>query len=158
MHRLSHVIGHSPFLVHVRDAPRRVAVPRARSQLTKVPAPARYAWNVPQVSFSLGLAALMVVFPPRPSATAGQPAHAGPERQVPSHWPQWRGPSSAGVSTEAGLPTTWSPTENLAWKVALDGLGASSPIVWGDRVIVTSQVGRTPVAGGSHPLLARDDR
>jgi outer membrane protein assembly factor BamB len=112
---------------------------------------------VPHVFFLLILAALVVGFPVWPPLTA-QKAPAARERQVAQQWPQWRGPSSAGVSTEPDLPTTWSATDNLAWKVPLAGLGASSPIVWGDRVIVTSQVGRTPVAAGSHPLLARDDR
>jgi outer membrane protein assembly factor BamB len=75
------------------------------------------------------------------------------------NWPQWRGPSSHGISSDAGLPTTWSTTENLAWRAPIAGLGTSSPIVWGDRVIVTSQVGRSAVAeGGAHPQLARDDR
>lgn len=75
------------------------------------------------------------------------------------HWPQWRGPSSLGVSPETGLPTTWSPTERVAWKAPLAGLGTSSPIVWGDLVIVTSQIGSAALAGGGrHPQLARDDR
>ena len=75
------------------------------------------------------------------------------------HWPQWRGPSGHGVSAETGLPSAWSPTENLAWRAPLAGLGTSSPIVWGDRVFVTSQVGRVAVAeGDAHPRLARDDR
>ena len=74
------------------------------------------------------------------------------------NWPQWRGPSSRGVSQEAGLPTTWGASENLAWRAPLAGLGTSSPIVWGDLVIVTSQVGSTPTSGGGHPQLARDDR
>jgi outer membrane protein assembly factor BamB len=75
------------------------------------------------------------------------------------NWPQWRGPSSHGVSSESGLPATWSAEENIAWKASVAGLGASSPIVWGERVFVTSQVGNAPVAAGdSHPLLARDDR
>jgi outer membrane protein assembly factor BamB len=74
-------------------------------------------------------------------------------------WPQWRGPSSQGVSPETNLPTAWSPSHNLAWKVPLAGLGTSSPIVWRDLVIVTSQIGATPRAGGgAHPQLARDDR
>ena len=74
-------------------------------------------------------------------------------------WPQWRGPSSFGVSSESGLPTHWSSGENIAWKVSLAGLGSSSPIVWGDQVFVTSQVGSTLVrGGGSHPRLAWDDR
>jgi hypothetical protein len=75
------------------------------------------------------------------------------------NWPQWRGPSSQGVSPEAGLPTTWSTSQNLAWRAPLAGLGTSSPIVWGDLVIVTSQIGSSVVAGGgAHPQLARDDR
>jgi outer membrane protein assembly factor BamB len=74
------------------------------------------------------------------------------------NWPQWRGPSSAGVSSESGLPTRWSAGENVAWKASLAGLGASSPIVWGDQVFVTSQIGDAPVAAGPHPQLARDDR
>ncbi len=73
-------------------------------------------------------------------------------------WPQWRGPSSQGVSSESELPTRWSANENLAWKVRLAGLGASSPIVWGDKVFVTSQTGRVPVQEGMRPQLARDDQ
>ncbi|OFW26040.1 MAG: hypothetical protein A3H97_11460 [Acidobacteria bacterium RIFCSPLOWO2_02_FULL_65_29] len=57
------------------------------------------------------------------------------------NWPQWRGPAADGVSIEKGLPTRWSDTENVAWKSRLGGLGISSPIVWGDRVFVTSQAG-----------------
>ena len=74
-------------------------------------------------------------------------------------WPQWRGPGSAAISTGTPLPTTWSATEHLAWRATLAGAGTSSPIVVGDRVIVTSQAGHAPVAGGnSQPRLARDDR
>jgi outer membrane protein assembly factor BamB len=74
------------------------------------------------------------------------------------NWPQWRGPSSHGVSPEAGLPTTWSSRQNVAWQAPLAGLGTSSPIVWNDRVFVTSQIGAGEVVGGEHPQLARDDR
>lgn len=73
------------------------------------------------------------------------------------NWPQWRGPSGLGVSAEPGLPVTWSASENMAWSVALAGLGASSPIVWNDRVFVTSQIGLAGLRDGSHPRLARDD-
>jgi len=72
-------------------------------------------------------------------------------------WPQWRGPSSNGVSSETGLPVDWGVDTNIVWKAALDGLGGSSPIVAGDRVFVTSQIGSVTVRGGSHPQLARDD-
>ena len=57
------------------------------------------------------------------------------------NWPHWRGPVAGGVSSERGLPTRWSDTENVAWKSRLGGLGISSPIVWADRVFVTSQTG-----------------
>jgi outer membrane protein assembly factor BamB len=74
-----------------------------------------------------------------------------------ANWPQWRGPSGLGVSAESGLPATWSARENVAWNVTLAGLGSSSPIVWNDQVIVTSQNGSAPRRPGSHPMLARDD-
>jgi len=57
------------------------------------------------------------------------------------NWPTWRGPSAAGVSSETGLPVSWSDTENVAWKVQFQGLGVSSPVVWGDSVFITSQIG-----------------
>ncbi len=53
-------------------------------------------------------------------------------------WPQFRGPAGRGVSGIDSLPTTWSATKNVAWKVNVPGRGWSSPIVWGDQVIVTS--------------------
>jgi outer membrane protein assembly factor BamB len=59
-----------------------------------------------------------------------------------SNWPQWRGPTGMGHSPEQGLPTTWGGTEhtNLRWSVPLPVCDPtqSSPIVWGDRVIVTT--------------------
>ena len=57
------------------------------------------------------------------------------------NWPHWRGPAASGVSSETGLPIKWSATEGIAWKSPIRGLGVSSPIVWGTRVFVTSQVG-----------------
>ena len=72
-------------------------------------------------------------------------------------WPQWRGPSGNGISSERAIPDRWSDDSNLVWKVALAGLGGSSPIVKGNQVFVTSQVGLATVKGGSHPQLARED-
>jgi outer membrane protein assembly factor BamB len=74
------------------------------------------------------------------------------------NWPQWRGPSSDGISNDSPLPTRWSTSENIAWKATLAGIGASSPIIWGDKVFVTSQKGRIPIATGMQPQLARDDQ
>jgi len=53
-------------------------------------------------------------------------------------WPGWRGPRGDGTSLEEGIPTEWSATENIAWKVPTPGVGHSSPIVYGDRVFVVS--------------------
>jgi outer membrane protein assembly factor BamB len=58
-----------------------------------------------------------------------------------ANWPSFRGPHTSGISDEKDLPTKWSDTENLAWKLDLPGPGASSPIVWGDRVFVTCYTG-----------------
>jgi outer membrane protein assembly factor BamB len=55
------------------------------------------------------------------------------------NWPQWRGPQGDGVSLETGLPANWSETENLAWKLALPGMGGSTPVIWGDRLFLTSE-------------------
>lgn len=54
------------------------------------------------------------------------------------NWPRFRGPGGQGHSKEKGLPMRWSMTEKVAWKTAIPGSGWSSPVVWGDRVIVTS--------------------
>lgn len=51
-------------------------------------------------------------------------------------WPAWRGPSGNGVSTETGLPLRWSPTQNVAWTLALPGSSAATPIVWGERIFL----------------------
>jgi len=52
------------------------------------------------------------------------------------NWPQWRGPTLNGVSAETNLPVRWSPTENIAWKLALPAWSGSTPIVWGDRIFL----------------------
>jgi outer membrane protein assembly factor BamB len=53
-------------------------------------------------------------------------------------WPRFRGPGGQGQSAEAALPESWNATTNVAWKTAIPGEGWSSPIVWGDKVFVTS--------------------
>lgn len=57
---------------------------------------------------------------------------------VADNWPQWRGPTRDGISTEKGLPTTWSATKNMAWTLKLPGRGSSTPCVWGDRIFLTT--------------------
>lgn len=54
------------------------------------------------------------------------------------NWPHFRGPTGQGISTESSVPLNWSPDKNVKWKTAIPGLGWSSPVVWGDRVFLTS--------------------
>ncbi|MEW6208278.1 MAG: PQQ-binding-like beta-propeller repeat protein, partial [Acidobacteriota bacterium] len=55
-------------------------------------------------------------------------------------WPQFRGAGSAGVAEDPTLPDRWSATENVAWKIDVPGTGWSSPVVWGDRVFLTTAI------------------
>lgn len=61
-----------------------------------------------------------------------------PERQ----WPSYRGYYSSGVLDNANLPDTWDvgKNENVLWKFFIPGLGLSSPVIWGDRLFVTTAV------------------
>ena len=54
------------------------------------------------------------------------------------NWHQWRGPANNGVSKTANPPSEWSEEQNIAWKAPMEGRGTSSPIVWGDRVFLTT--------------------
>jgi outer membrane protein assembly factor BamB len=54
------------------------------------------------------------------------------------NWPHWRGPNHNGISTATNLPTTWSSTENILWKTKLPWWGASTPIIWGDKIFIIS--------------------
>lgn len=63
---------------------------------------------------------------------------AEPESLV--NWPQFRGTDGAGIADSSNLPTRWSATNNVAWTAEVPGRGWSSPIVWGDRVYVTTAV------------------
>ncbi len=65
-----------------------------------------------------------------------------PRAHAAENWPQFRGPRSLGVAEGAatGLPDTWSSTDNVLWKTDVPGRGWSSPIVWGERVFLTTVV------------------
>lgn len=73
-----------------------------------------------------------------PAAAALSMATAGGAQD----WPSFRGPNASGVAPSATPPLTWnvSTGANVAWSTAIPGLGHSSPVVWGDRVLVTSAV------------------
>ncbi len=52
------------------------------------------------------------------------------------NWPQWRGPTLNGISTEKNLPIHWSTTENVAWKLAMPGGSGATPIIWGNNIFL----------------------
>ena len=83
---------------------------------------------------------------PAPPAEA-QNAGASSVRMIPvegeatRYWSRWRGPSGQGLVEGTGYPDRWSETDNVVWRTPVPGSGNSSPIVWGDRIFLTT--GRT---------------
>jgi outer membrane protein assembly factor BamB len=66
-------------------------------------------------------------------------------------WPQFRGPAAVGTSDDAKLPVEWSADKNVAWKIKVPGVAWSQPIVWGDKIFVTTAITENqpkPKAGG----------
>lgn len=64
--------------------------------------------------------------------------------EVEGDWPRWRGPFDTGVA-RGDAPVKWSDTENVAWKMAVPGKGHSSPVIWGDRLFLTTAVPTEPM-------------
>ena len=62
-------------------------------------------------------------------------------------WPRYRGPNNDGVA-RGDAPLEWSTTKNVAWKLPIPGLGHSSPVLWGNKLFVTTAVPMKPIAGG----------
>jgi outer membrane protein assembly factor BamB len=58
--------------------------------------------------------------------------------QASLNWPQWRGPEGNGVSRATGLPATWGPDKNIVWKTPLPSWSGGTPVIWGDKIFVTS--------------------
>jgi outer membrane protein assembly factor BamB len=56
------------------------------------------------------------------------------------HWPQLRGPGARGVADTPGLPEEWGQEKNVVWKVDVPGRGWSSPVVWGNRIFLTTAI------------------
>jgi outer membrane protein assembly factor BamB len=63
------------------------------------------------------------------------------------NWPQWRGPGGQGISRETKVPEAWTPAKNVAWKVEVPGRGHSAPVVWNDRVFLTTAIEGETVPG-----------
>lgn len=75
-----------------------------------------------------------------------------PQTSIAENWPGFRGPGRQGISNEKDLPTQWSETSNIIWKTSIPGIGWSSPIVFGDRIFVTTATDE----GASFRLLCLD--
>src|SRR5450759_1649362 len=71
---------------------------------------------------------------------------------APDAWPSWRGPDFNGVA-RGGAPLTWSDQDHIAWKAQVPGKGHSSPVIWGDRIFLTTAVptGNAPAAAAANP-------
>lgn len=54
------------------------------------------------------------------------------------NWPMWRGPQQNGISQEKGLPVEWSQSDNVTWRLPLPGAAPSTPVIWEDRIFLTS--------------------
>ena len=59
---------------------------------------------------------------------------------IEDNWHQWRGPNANGVSPSADPPVSWSESENIKWKMAIDGKGTSTPIIWGSKVFLLTAI------------------
>jgi outer membrane protein assembly factor BamB len=73
----------------------------------------------------------------------------------PAHWPQWRGPFFNGVAKGATAPVEFSDTKNIKWKVAIPGRGFSTPVIWGNRIFLTTAVPTGKVTKSAPPEQAR---
>ncbi len=75
-----------------------------------------------------------------------------------AQWPQWRGPGGLGISPEKNLPTKWTPAVdgkpavNIKWKTEIPGRGHSSPVVWKDRIFLTTSLKGDQVPGKKAPV------
>lgn len=74
-----------------------------------------------------------------------------------ANWPQFRG-SSAGIAEDKALPVSWSTTENVVWKVDILGRGWSCPVVWGDKVFLTTVASEGHVEEARKGLYLGGDR
>ncbi|MEZ6058148.1 MAG: PQQ-binding-like beta-propeller repeat protein [Planctomycetaceae bacterium] len=96
-----------------------------------------------RVLFASGL--LLLSFGCADGADVARPVTSSDVTAIPTSaatdWPGFRGVEAMGVANHAAIPAKWSSSENVVWKTALPGAGASSPIVLGDHIYLTSYTG-----------------
>src|SRR5450755_3405634 len=71
-------------------------------------------------------------------------------------WPRWRGPNDDGVA-RGDVPLEFSETKNVAWKTPIPGRGHSSPVIWGDKIFLTTAI-PTGSGDGYAPALRKEHR
>jgi outer membrane protein assembly factor BamB len=84
---------------------------------------------------------------------------AATDKNKTANWPQWRGAEGSGVANDADAPMTWSSTQNIKWKTPLPGRGHSSPIVWDNKIFLTTEIEGEIVPGAQavkHVLDGQD--
>ncbi|MGD9721384.1 MAG: PQQ-binding-like beta-propeller repeat protein [Pirellulales bacterium] len=74
------------------------------------------------------------------SSLAGVALAADFDQEKLNNWHQWRGPLANGFAPDADPPTTWDQSSNIKWKVEVPGQGESTPIVWGNRIFLTTAI------------------
>jgi len=89
----------------------------------------------------LALVAVAIVRTPRVSSVSA----------IEDNWPQWRGPGGLGISESTNYADEWSAEKNVAWKTAVPGRGHSSPVIWGDRIFLTTSIEKDQVPGRTAP-------
>src|SRR6185295_7526661 len=89
----------------------------------------------PRVRLAAGALAIILTLP-----AAGKDAEKAGNSTAEANWPAWRGPRGTGVAPRGEPPIEWGEGKNVRWKVAVPGLGHSTPVVWEDHVFLTTAV------------------
>jgi outer membrane protein assembly factor BamB len=95
-------------------------------------------WGTAAALASAALLTLSARERPRAQASGDDVRMIAVEGEGERYWPRWRGPSAQGLVAGSAYPDAWSETENVKWKASVPGRGNSSPIVWGDRIFLTT--------------------
>ena len=95
-------------------------------------------WRTVLIGLVSGMATLMASPPQRDMGQEPAVRMIADEGEGAKYWARWRGPSGQGLVTGSGYLDTWSSTQNILWKTEVPGSGNSSPIVWRDRIFLTT--------------------
>jgi len=122
-------------------APIRTAVTLALGALAVLGGPAAGPQAADQQATGQQVAAPQTSPPAGPASSGPAVSMIVPGGEAMKYWSRWRGPSGQGLVEGGNYPDKWSDTENVIWKVTVPGRGHSSPIVWGDRIFLTTAAG-----------------